>query len=1057
METVLPEKSAISEIKQIVDDLKSSFDPVKKAAAVRALQNLARTKENRKLIAAFGGINPLIALISDSNEMLRFFAIEELANLANNSVENQNAIREAKGLPPLIACLSDSNERVRFSAIQALANLAHDNTANQDAIRDAQGLKSLIDCLRNENNKLKSSSVIRESIAAALAKLAFKNAKNQDAIRDAEGLPPLIACLKGSRGEERSTASLALATLAYDNTANQEAIREAKGLPPLIACLKDDNINVPGVAAAALANLASNNATNQGAIYGAKGLQPLIDCLSSTRSDIRCFAALAILLLSEEHQANAQALLELNAIDALRACTGDEAKNYAELALAVLVFSGLDDSYPQLKTIKLNLAHIMEALMSRDSHRAIYVAINMLIRMSERKLYQIELQASDVFILMNQLLNDEHPLVRDRAWYALKHFNGQLDQHDSSGEGMAAVSKGPKHAINTDNAGAVSGGNFQGHGGGGGAKEAASLLSLMQQFIDKFLQSQPSDELQQALRESLISFRQSEEHQAFHNKVKSYGLELYDVEHDGNCFFSAVLDQLQDRCKELLQTISQRIEVPVDQITQATLRQLAVGGLMILAERGDELIQSHTANITAYLHNASQDTVWADAIMTSVLCRVLNITIVLLNSDGNAPSILHGGDRGTIYLGYEVQRHFQSTKGMPNERLQLYVSQKTAQPLPANSHIELVAAYAKALASARAPGDMSVPTSAQTPAATQAQALLDLLGPVAQFIDPSTIDLNKLVVKILNKLRFQPFDPKYKDIAHKIIPFFSQRFNAEDYEYTRTFIAQSIDNRQFLSYFLDDFSPLFFVFSGTHLYASLLFSIVVMIKDLGPLAQYIKNNRNDETLFILLESHRRFLIGNYSKQLLELQQRRDALELRFLQPNNSPLSASIGPHIAPSNIEDLLFGDQLSKIKCNIGKLTQTLQLLGGAIKFEELKRLVDSLSKQTSADVGASSSSSSSVAQPVGSSTAAVVPPANTRRNNSASLYGGSSSQKSASAHSGPEKRKAGQVVSGSPRHIGGDANRARLSGQPSGAAGSEQTPPSGAQADDAPFIVDL
>ena len=224
-------------------------------------------------------------------------------------------------------------------------------------------------------------------------------------------------------------------------------------------------------------------------------------------------------------------------------------------------------------------------------------------------------------------------------------------------------------------------------------EKKTDLPILMQQFIRKFLKSQSDDGLQETIAESLQTFRKTPEHQTFQEKVKSYGLELHDVARDGNCFFSAVLDQLQYRCEDFLTIICQRIGIEVDQITQETLRHLAVGGLMMLAEAGDDLILSHTEDIHTYLKSASQDNVWADEMMTAILCRVLGITVVLLNSDGDEPTIIHGGDKGTIYLGYEVQRHFQSTRDTPNESIHLHVSNKTRQPLQDDSAIDLAAAY----------------------------------------------------------------------------------------------------------------------------------------------------------------------------------------------------------------------------------------------------------------------------------------------------------------------------------------------------------------------------
>ena len=78
-------------------------------------------------------------------------------------------------------------------------------------------------------------------------------------------------------------------------------------------------------------------------------------------------------------------------------------------------------------------------------------------------------------------------------------------------------------------------------------QQQSALAILTQSFIDKYVASQSDDALQRAVQASLQSFRQSKSHKTFQSKVKSYGLELHDVARDGNCFFSAVLDQLLPR------------------------------------------------------------------------------------------------------------------------------------------------------------------------------------------------------------------------------------------------------------------------------------------------------------------------------------------------------------------------------------------------------------------------------------------------------------------------------------------------------------------------------
>jgi hypothetical protein len=158
------------------------------------------------------------------------------------------------------------------------------------------------------------------------------------------------------------------------------------------------------------------------------------------------------------------------------------------------------------------------------------------------------------------------------------------------------------------------------------------------------------------------------------------------------CFlFHAVLDQINYRSSNLRNAVLDGMGA--SSMTYQHLRCLAVGGIIKLAMDGDELIISHTNLMSKYVQEASRDTAWADEMMTAVLCRVLGITIVLINSDDSDPTILHGGNNAILYLGYEVGRHFQSTRDTPDDGLVARVRQVMQNPLPTSSRISLSDAY----------------------------------------------------------------------------------------------------------------------------------------------------------------------------------------------------------------------------------------------------------------------------------------------------------------------------------------------------------------------------
>jgi hypothetical protein len=228
---------------------------------------------------------------------------------------------------------------------------------------------------------------------------------------------------------------------------------------------------------------------------------------------------------------------------------------------------------------------------------------------------------------------------------------------------------------------------------GGWAKTGSSLGGLARLFIKSWRATDEYSGYTKAIKQSIAEFKATQPYLNFCKKMKEDGLPPHDVEADGNCFFHAMLDQLKLRSPETLASLATQLNILQTGINHQVLRRLAVGGLIKLACDEDVLIRSHVADIQKYLADSSQSGEWADHLLITVLCRVLGVTAVLINSNDNPPTVIHCGEAARLYLGYQVQRHFLSTRGQPSERLVSYVSEKTLEAFDPGSLIDPRVAY----------------------------------------------------------------------------------------------------------------------------------------------------------------------------------------------------------------------------------------------------------------------------------------------------------------------------------------------------------------------------
>ena len=140
----------MAEIEGLVRALRRALregDNAAKTGAARALGSLACSHANRVLIAAAGGIPPLVELLCDGSAYAKLsaaWALRNLARLENNKV----LIAEAGGIPSLVELLRDGDAAAKYQARWTLGVLAENSASNAVAIAAAVGLEALVELAR---------------------------------------------------------------------------------------------------------------------------------------------------------------------------------------------------------------------------------------------------------------------------------------------------------------------------------------------------------------------------------------------------------------------------------------------------------------------------------------------------------------------------------------------------------------------------------------------------------------------------------------------------------------------------------------------------------------------------------------------------------------------------------------------------------------------------------------------------------------------------------------------------------------------------------------------
>nr|XP_054771281.1 armadillo repeat-containing protein 3-like [Lytechinus pictus] len=288
------------------------------------LANMAQEYSSKVQIMELGGLDPLIALLSDPDPDVTKNTVEAVSLLLQD-YQSRAAIRDARGLEPLLELLKSDYPVIQELALQSLT-LSTQDAENREALRELEGLERLVDfvgtkefedlhvhalnvlsnCLEDiESMELiqttgglqkllafaaeSEKSEVQENASKAIARAA-RNPENCKIFHEQEGEKTLVCLLEVDSAPVQAATAQALAIMA-ESALCRQTIAEYDGIAPLVKLLGSENGDVAENGSLALANLTSATVQNCVELAERNGIEPLIGLLNSSREGAQANAA----------------------------------------------------------------------------------------------------------------------------------------------------------------------------------------------------------------------------------------------------------------------------------------------------------------------------------------------------------------------------------------------------------------------------------------------------------------------------------------------------------------------------------------------------------------------------------------------------------------------------------------------------------------------------------------------------------------------------------------------------------------------------------------------
>jgi len=262
-------------VEDLVNNLKSENEELQMHCA-SAIFKCAEEKDTRDLVRQFGGLDPLVSLLTKTENKELLAAATGAIWKCSISPENVARFQELKAIDLLVGQLNNQPEEVLVNVVGALAELAQ-GQANRLTIRKAGGIPPLVDLLTGTNQAL------LVNVTKAVGQCA-QESENMVVIDKLDGVRLLWSLLKNPNPEVQASAAWAICPCIENAKDAGEMVRSfVGGLELIVSLLKSEDKEVLASVCAAIANIA-NDEENL-AVITDHGVVPMLAKLTNTQDD----------------------------------------------------------------------------------------------------------------------------------------------------------------------------------------------------------------------------------------------------------------------------------------------------------------------------------------------------------------------------------------------------------------------------------------------------------------------------------------------------------------------------------------------------------------------------------------------------------------------------------------------------------------------------------------------------------------------------------------------------------------------------------------------------
>ncbi|XP_069504209.1 outer dynein arm-docking complex subunit 2 [Ambystoma mexicanum] len=269
---------AIKTEKMIEDLVKhlSNENPELQMLCASAIFKCAEDEETRDLVRQHGGLQPLAALLSDTENKELLAAVTGAIWKCSISRENVTKFQEYKTIETLVALLTDQPEEVLVNVVGALGEFGQE-PENRAIIRKSGGITPLVHLLTGTNQALLVN--VTKAVGACATE-----PENMALIDRLDGVRLLWSLLKNPNPEVQASAAWAICPCIENTKDAGEMVRSfVGGLELIVNLLKSENMEVLASVCAAITNVAKDEENL--AVITDHGVVPLLAKLAYTTDD----------------------------------------------------------------------------------------------------------------------------------------------------------------------------------------------------------------------------------------------------------------------------------------------------------------------------------------------------------------------------------------------------------------------------------------------------------------------------------------------------------------------------------------------------------------------------------------------------------------------------------------------------------------------------------------------------------------------------------------------------------------------------------------------------